>query len=95
MPDHLKNAFIAIEDRRFREHFGIDPIGMIRAALENMEQGHVVQGGSTLTQQLVKNAILSPEKTYTRKLKEIIITIFKMSFPRKRESSFSLKYSLR
>src|SRR5580698_6930579 len=49
---HVPNAFIAIEDRRFRYHFGIDPIGMVRAASENMGAGHVVQGGSTITQQL-------------------------------------------
>jgi penicillin-binding protein 1A len=51
LPDYVPNAFIAIEDRRFRTHFGIDPIGMARALFVNMLAGHVVQGGSTLTQQ--------------------------------------------
>src|ERR1700744_694269 len=52
LPDYVPNAFIAIEDRRFRSHMGIDPIGLGRAAVQNMMSGHVVQGGSNLTQQL-------------------------------------------
>ena len=60
LPDYVPNAFIAIEDRRFREHFGLDPIGMARAGVTNMMAGHVVQGGSTLTQQLAKNLFLDP-----------------------------------
>src|SRR5580692_11944863 len=60
LPAFIPNAFIAIEDRRFRYHFGIDPIGMVRAASENMGAGHVVQGGSTITQQLAKNLFLTP-----------------------------------
>jgi penicillin-binding protein 1A len=59
LPDYVPNAFIAIEDRRFRSHLGIDPIGLGRAAVQNMMTGHVVQGGSTLTQQLAKNQILT------------------------------------
>src|ERR1019366_5939598 len=55
LPGYVPNAFIAIEDRRFRSHFGLDPIGMARAGVQNMMAGHVVQGGSTLTQQLAKN----------------------------------------
>ena len=76
LPDYLPNAFIAIEDRRFRSHFGIDPIGMGRAALSNMLSGHVVQGGSTLTQQLAKNLFLSPSRTYERKLQEALLAIY-------------------
>src|ERR1700690_3704905 len=68
LPDYVPNAFIAIEDRRFRSHLGIDPIGMARAALQNPMAGHVVQGGSTLTQQLAKNLFLSPSPPFGRKL---------------------------
>src|SRR3954470_6887578 len=52
LPDYVPGAFIAIEDRRFRSHIGVDPIGLARAAYQNMLAGHVVQGGSTITQQL-------------------------------------------
>jgi penicillin-binding protein 1A len=76
LPDYVPNAFIAIEDRRFRSHFGIDPIGMARAAFENMMSGHVVQGGSTLTQQLAKNLFLSPGRTYERKLQEAMLAVY-------------------
>jgi penicillin-binding protein 1A len=76
LPDYVPNAFIAIEDRRFRYHFGIDPIGMVRAAIENMMTGHVVQGGSTLTQQLAKNLFLSPSRTYERKLQEALLAVY-------------------
>ncbi len=58
LPDYLPQAFIAIEDQRFRSHFGIDPIGLMRAAFVNVRAGSVVQGGSTLTQQLAKNLFL-------------------------------------
>ena len=47
LPDYVPNAFIAIEDRRFRDHFGVDPVGLLRARRSNMMSGHVVQGGST------------------------------------------------
>ncbi len=70
LPDYVSNAFIAIEDRRFRHHLGIDPIGLTRAAVTNMMQGRVVQGGSTITQQLAKNLFLSPGRTYERKIQE-------------------------
>ncbi|MGA7675661.1 MAG: PBP1A family penicillin-binding protein [Rhizomicrobium sp.] len=76
LPSYVPNAFIAIEDRRFREHFGVDPIGMIRAALENMMQGHVVQGGSTLTQQLAKNLFLEPKRTFERKSQEALLALY-------------------
>ena len=67
-------ATIAIEDKNFYRHFGFDPEGIIRAALAN-RQGKTIQGGSTITQQLVKNRLLSPEKTIQRKLKELILAI--------------------
>ena len=72
-------AFVAIllevEDRRFRNHFGIDPLGIARAAWANLRAGRTVQGGSTLTQQLAKNFFLSPERTLTRKLNEALIAL--------------------
>ncbi len=76
LPSYIPNAFIAIEDRRFREHLGLDPIGLGRAAVENMMAGHVVQGGSTLTQQLAKNLFLDPERTYDRKLQEAMLALY-------------------
>lgn len=76
LPDYVPNAFIAIEDRRFRSHFGIDPIGLARAAFQNMLNGHVVQGGSTLTQQLAKNLFLSPGRTFDRKMQEAALAVY-------------------
>jgi penicillin-binding protein 1A len=76
LPDYVPNAFIAIEDRRFRSHMGIDPIGLTRAAVQNMINGHVVQGGSTLTQQLAKNLFLSPSRTLDRKLQEAMLALY-------------------
>ena len=75
LPAYVPNAFIAIEDRRFRQHPGIDPIGLMRAGMENMMAGHVVQGGSTLTQQLAKNLFLSPGRTYDRKMQEAMLAL--------------------
>lgn len=76
LPDYVPNAFIAVEDRRFRSHFGLDPIGLARAALENMMAGHVRQGGSTLTQQLAKNLFLDPNRTFERKLQEAMVALY-------------------
>jgi penicillin-binding protein 1A len=76
LPAYVPNAFIAIEDRRFREHFGLDPIGMVRAAAENITAGHVVQGGSTLTQQLAKNLFLDPKRTFDRKGQEALLALY-------------------
>ena len=76
LPPYVPNAFIAIEDRRFREHFGVDPIGLSRAAFEDMMQGRVVQGGSTLTQQLAKNLFLEPKRTFERKVQEAMLAIY-------------------
>jgi penicillin-binding protein 1A len=76
LPDYVPNAFIAIEDRRFRSHMGIDPIGLMRAAVTNMINGHVVQGGSTLTQQLAKNLFLSPSRTFDRKIQEAMLALY-------------------
>src|SRR5215469_3874843 len=76
LPDYVPNAFIAIEDRRFRSHIGIDPIGLARAAIQNMINGRVVQGGSTLTQQLAKNLFLSPSRTLDRKIQEAMLALY-------------------
>jgi penicillin-binding protein 1A len=76
LPSYVPNAFISIEDRRFREHFGLDPIGLARAAFENMSAGHVVQGGSTLTQQLAKNLFLDPNRTFGRKAQEAFLALY-------------------
>jgi penicillin-binding protein 1A len=76
LPSYVPNAFIAIEDRRFRDHFGLDPIGLGRAAFENMMAGHVTQGGSTLTQQLAKNLFLTPKRTFERKSQEAFLALY-------------------
>ncbi len=75
IPAHVKNAFVAIEDRRFYSHYGLDPIRLLKAAMVNISQGRSAQGGSTLTQQLAKNAFLSHEKRLMRKVKEALITV--------------------
>ncbi len=75
LPAFIPNAFIAIEDRRFRDHFGLDLIGVARAEVQNLIAGHVVQGGSTLTQQLAKNLFLDSDRTFHRKMQEAILAI--------------------
>jgi penicillin-binding protein 1A len=76
LPPHLVHAVLAIEDRRFRGHFGIDFIGMARAAWVNLMAGEVRQGGSTITQQLAKLTFLSPERTFKRKAQEAMIALW-------------------
>ncbi|MDE2329346.1 MAG: transglycosylase domain-containing protein, partial [Bradyrhizobium sp.] len=71
LPSYLPKAFIAIEDRRFYSHHGVDPIGILRAAVANLLHRGVSQGGSTLTQQLAKNLFLTQERTLQRKLQEV------------------------
>ncbi|MGH6755012.1 MAG: transglycosylase domain-containing protein, partial [Bradyrhizobium sp.] len=71
LPPYLPKAFIAIEDRRFYSHYGVDPIGIARAAVTNLMHRGVSQGGSTLTQQLAKNLFLTQERTVARKLQEV------------------------
>lgn len=73
MPDLLPKAFIAAEDGRFYDHPGLDVISVLRAALNNAVQGRKGQGGSTITQQVAKSLLLTPEKTYIRKLREAIL----------------------
>ncbi len=66
---------IAIEDKNFYSHFGFDPVGIIRAQLKNIQQDSISQGASTITQQLARNVFLSPERTYDRKIKEILLSL--------------------
>jgi penicillin-binding protein 1A len=73
MPEMLEKAFIAAEDARFYKHKGIDILSIIRAFFKNIEAGTIVQGGSTITQQVTKSFFLSPERSYTRKIKEAIL----------------------
>lgn len=75
LPPHLVAAVLAIEDRRFYQHFGIDVIGLLRAAFVNATHGRFVQGGSTITQQLAKNLFLTPDKTIRRKVQEALLAI--------------------
>lgn len=72
---YLKQATIAIEDHRFYKHYGVDPLGIGRAMVNNFKAGAFVEGGSTLTQQLAKNAYLSSHKTYDRKVRELFIAL--------------------
>lgn len=81
MPSHVVKAVLATEDRRFYYHFGFDPIGILRASIANYRAGRIVQGGSTVTQQLVKVLFLKPERTYWRKVEEMLL-------------AFSLEYRL-
>jgi penicillin-binding protein 1A len=76
LPAHVPAAFIAIEDRRFREHHGLDVIGVARALVVNLAAGRVVQGGSTLTQQLAKNLFLTPERSLRRKVQEALLALW-------------------
>jgi len=73
MPSYVGDAFLAIEDERFYEHAGTDNKAILRALFENTRAGEKTQGGSTLTQQLVKNIVLSPEKSYRRKFQEAVL----------------------
>ena len=75
MPDHLKNAFIAIEDVRFYHHFGIDLRGIIRAAYRNVARKGLTEGASTITQQLARNLFLTPKKSLKRKVEEAFLAI--------------------
>jgi len=76
LPPYLPQAFIAIEDRRFRSHWGIDPLGIGRAILRNVLRRGGMEGGSTITQQLAKNLFLTQERTLSRKIQEAILAIW-------------------
>lgn len=75
VPQNLQNAFIAAEDNRFYDHIGIDPIGIVRAIVTNVTNRGIAQGGSTITQQLAKNAFLSQEQTMKRKIQEAMLAL--------------------
>jgi penicillin-binding protein 1A len=76
LPPYLPQAVVATEDRRFYSHYGVDPIGLARAVYVNLRAGRVVQGGSTITQQLAKNLFLAPEKTLKRKIQEALLALW-------------------
>ena len=82
LPDHVIKPFLATEDRRFFDHFGIDVFGLLRAAYRNFRAGHVVQGGSTITQQLAKNFLLTEglytyqDRSLRRKIQEVLLSIW-------------------
>jgi penicillin-binding protein 1A len=76
MSPYLPKAVIATEDRRFYSHFGIDPLGLVRAVFANIAAGRVVQGGSTITQQLAKNLFLTPERSLSRKIQETMLALW-------------------
>ena len=76
LPPYLPKAFVAIEDRRFYDHHGVDPIGMSRALLRDVAGGGGIEGGSTLTQQLAKNLFLTQERTLSRKIQEAILAFW-------------------
>ncbi len=75
IPAHLVHAVVAVEDRRFFEHRGLDYLRIFRALVTNLRQGRIVEGGSTISQQYVKNAYLYPDRTLNRKIKEAFLTI--------------------
>lgn len=75
IPEHVVNSFLAAEDDQFYQHSGINPQALFRAALANMRAGRNVQGGSTITQQVAKTLLLSSEKTFTRKLRDILLAL--------------------
>src|SRR5579864_2993421 len=76
MSKYLPEAVIATEDRRFYYHFGVDPIGLLRSTVTNLRAGHIVQVGSTITQQLAKNLSLKPERTMSRKIQEMLLALW-------------------
>ena len=76
MSPYIPQAVVAIEDRRFYSHFGVDPIGLARAVVTNITKGRAAQGGSTLTQQLAKNLFLSPDRTIERKVQEVMLALW-------------------
>ncbi|NLY46230.1 MAG: PBP1A family penicillin-binding protein [Tissierella sp.] len=75
MPQHLIDAFVAIEDERFYEHHGVDPKGIVGSMFENVKAGGIVRGASTITQQLIKQVYLSPDKLWSRKIQEAYLAL--------------------
>ena len=89
LPKDLINAVIVTEDKRFFSHIGVDLKGIIRATYVNLKARKIVQGGSTITQQLAKNLFLTPERSFTRKLHELILSFWlEMRFTNSKYSVF-------
>src|SRR5262245_52862768 len=76
LPPYLPHAVLATEDRRFYHHFGLDPLGLARAAYINLRYWRLTQGGSTITQQLAKNVFLTPARTVRRKGQEMLLALW-------------------
>ena len=75
MPRVMQDAMISVEDRRFHDHLGVDPIGIARSVMVRVQKGHWRQGGSTITQQLARNTFLNSSRTFDRKIREIVIAL--------------------
>ena len=75
MPRVMQDAMISVEDRRFHDHWGVDPIGIARSVMVRVQKGHWRQGGSTITQQLARNTFLNSSRTFDRKIREIVIAL--------------------
>jgi penicillin-binding protein 1A len=75
MPKVMQDAMISVEDRRFHDHWGVDPIGIARSVVVRAEKGHWRQGGSTITQQLARNTFLNSSRTFDRKIREIVLAL--------------------
>lgn len=75
IPATMKDAMISVEDRRFREHWGVDPIGIVRSVMVRVQSGHWRQGGSTITQQLARNIFLNNSRTFDRKIREAVLAM--------------------
>ena len=75
IPEIMKEAMVSVEDRRFRSHIGVDPIGVVRSLMVRAESGRWRQGGSTITQQLARNVFLNNNRTFTRKIREGILAL--------------------
>ena len=74
LPKHVSQAFLAAEDRNFYTHEGLDYLGILRAAIKNLRPGAHLQGASTITQQIVKTMVLGPERSYSRKMREAVLS---------------------
>ena len=88
LPPHVVMAFVAAEDGEFFHHKGVDLMGIVRAAIKNLKAGRVVQGGSTITQQVAKALLLSPQRTWIRKIKEAILAYRMENYLNKKEILF-------
>ena len=75
IPQPMKDALVSVEDRRFREHWGVDPVGIVRSVMVRVQSGHWRQGGSTITQQLARNVFLNNSRTFDRKIREAVLAL--------------------